>query len=80
MSLSFTKAIYFGKTSQICGLTSRVCDQVYCAHRMHVVIIQIIQRKVAHPPMFVPLDTVIIGFFFVDSFVHVGLFVAMQVL
>ena len=64
---------------QIYGLTLRVCGRVYCTHRMHVVIIQIVQGKIAHPPLFVPLDAVIISLFFVDSFVHVDLFVAMQV-
>ena len=68
------------QTLQIGELTLKVCGQVYCTHRMHVVIIQIVQEKVAHPPLFVPLDAVIISFFFIDSFVHVGLFVAMQVL
>ena len=49
--------------------------EYYCAHRMHAVIIQIVQGKVAYPH-----DAVIISLFFADSFVNVGLFVAMQVL
>ena len=68
------------QTLQIGGLMLRVYGRVYYVHQMHVLIIHIVQGKVAHPPQFVPLDEVIISLFFVDSYiVHVGLFAAMQV-